>query len=225
MNRQNRITSSEENRPAVLGSFEGECADSNITNLNGLDITREVWENDSCIEIWRSIPGYESYYEASNLGNIRRINSKGSMQLKPWIGLGYKVVGLYVNNKRKDEFVHRLVVKTFLPNPKNNPQVNHKDGNKLNNCLYNLEWVTQSENAKHAYLNGLIIVDKEKKKACAKLGTDKVKVKILCKELNMIFDSISSAARHFNLDISKIAYASLNDKQVNGLTFIRIGDA
>ena len=64
---------------------------------------------------------------------------------------GYEIVSLWKNNKRKSFRVHRMVAELYLPNPHNKPQVNHKDGNKTNNKLENLEWATASENNKHKY--------------------------------------------------------------------------
>lgn len=63
---------------------------------------------------------------------------------------GYRFVRLTTEDGKKGYAIHRLVAQSFIPNPKNLPIVNHKDGNKLNNCVNNLEWVTQSENRKHA---------------------------------------------------------------------------
>jgi len=68
---------------------------------------------------------------------------------------GYPVLNLYSNGFSKQEYVHRLVAKTFIPNPENKRTVNHIDGIKTNNHVYNLEWATDSENIKHAYDNGL----------------------------------------------------------------------
>lgn len=68
---------------------------------------------------------------------------------------GYHEVLLSENGKTNQYRVHRLVAETFLPNPSNLPCVNHKDGNKLNNHISNLEWCTKSENIKHSYKNGL----------------------------------------------------------------------
>lgn len=68
---------------------------------------------------------------------------------------GYMRVCIYKNGKRSRLFVHRLVAKAFIPNPGNKREVNHKDGNALNNHAYNLEWVTPSENIQHAYDTGL----------------------------------------------------------------------
>lgn len=78
---------------------------------------------------------------------------------KPMIGhidrCGYREVLLSENGKTKNYLVHRLIAETFIANPENKPFVNHKDGNKQNNSIENLEWCTRSENAKHSYKNGL----------------------------------------------------------------------
>lgn len=97
-------------------------------------------------EIWKGIEGYESIYQISNLG---RIKSKIKI-LSPHISnCGY----LRIILKNKHYSIHRLVAKAFIPNPNNKPQVNHIDGNKTNNCVNNLEWVTASENQIHNYKN------------------------------------------------------------------------
>lgn len=70
-------------------------------------------------------------------------------------GTGYARVSMNLEGKNKEYFVHRLVAKCFVPNPDNLPVVNHKDGDKHNNHADNLEWVTSSENNKHAFATGL----------------------------------------------------------------------
>ena len=116
-------------------------------------------------EVWKNIKGYEGLYQVSSLGNVRRIDTimtvltphKGTFQktwkgriLKPISGV-YLGVDLCKKNKVKRVLIHRLVAETFLPNINNKPQVNHIDGNKHNNVLSNLEWVSASENGIHAY--------------------------------------------------------------------------
>lgn len=113
---------------------------------------------------WRSIKGYEGVYEVSNDGRVRRIAGWSNKnngyrhptgELKQDCVKGYPQIALYKNGEKKRFKVHRLVASAFLPNPLNLPQVNHKDGNKGNNNVKNLEWVTQSQNMKHARDTGL----------------------------------------------------------------------
>lgn len=111
-------------------------------------------------EIWKDISNYEGLYQVSNLGNVRSLShirkngkketqkylSKGRL-LKPAIqSVGYKFVVLSKQGKTKGYRVHRLVAEAFIPNPDNLPQVNHKDENKLNNNVNNLEWCTVAYN-------------------------------------------------------------------------------
>ena len=93
----------------------------------------------------------DSYdYEVNELGEVFRIrNPKPKYQSVN--RYGYKVVGLWKNNKATAKTVHRLVALAFIPNPENKPCVNHIDGNKQNNHVSNLEWVTYSENTVHSF--------------------------------------------------------------------------
>jgi hypothetical protein len=97
------------------------------------------------IEIWKSIEGYENY-EVSSFGNIRNKNT--GRVLKAAIMSGYYCLGLS-SGKTKTYSVHQLVAKAFISNPENKCQVNHKDKNKLNNNITNLEWMTNKENCVH----------------------------------------------------------------------------
>lgn len=106
-------------------------------------------------EIWKNINFLNNYYQISNKGNIRHIKSKRINILKPHKDKnGYLIISLYINKKFQTFKLHRLVAQAFIPNPDNLPQVNHKDGNKLNNCVNNLEWCTCRENINHAVKNG-----------------------------------------------------------------------
>ena len=107
------------------------------------------------MEEWRDIPGYESFYQVSNLGNVRSIRFNKVRNMKSWDSHGYRAVELCINNNRYIVGVHQLVALAFIPNPGNKPEVNHKDRNRSNNNVENLEWVTQSENVAHAYRNGV----------------------------------------------------------------------
>ena len=115
------------------------------------------------IEIWHPCAGFETHYEVSNLGNVRSLER---MVMHPLGGKkiqyartlkqgkasnGYLIVSFSVDKIKSNQSVHRLVARAFIPNESNKPQVNHKDGNKHNNHVENLEWVTRSENGLHAY--------------------------------------------------------------------------
>ena len=103
-------------------------------------------------EIWANIKDYEDY-QVSNLGRIRSYKNNKVIILKGWIqNTGYLTITL--NNKKYS--VHRLVAETFIHKEKGKDYVNHIDGNKLNNCVDNLEWCTCKENIQHAYKIGLI---------------------------------------------------------------------
>ena len=115
-------------------------------------------------EIWHPCVGFETHYEVSNLGNVRsieRVANNGHNNgfrklplrvLKPACGKsGYLLVSFSIDNIKSSQNVHRMVARAFITNESNKPQVNHKDGNKQNNCLDNLEWATASENGLHAY--------------------------------------------------------------------------
>lgn len=113
-------------------------------------------------EVWKDIKGYEEYYQVSNLGKVRSlprfVNGKNNSLVfrKGRIIVGgvmkyYKGVLLYKNNIRKTVKIHRLVAEAFLPNPNNLPQVNHKNGDKLDNRVENLEWCSAHENNLHKY--------------------------------------------------------------------------
>jgi hypothetical protein len=120
-------------------------------------------------EIWKDIPGYEGKYKISNYGKVvsyswtrffgtdnkARIDYP-EIQKKIHINKdGYPVVGLSIKGKEKKFRVHKLVALTFIPNPENKPEVNHKDANKQNNHVNNLEWATHQENMDHCFALGL----------------------------------------------------------------------
>lgn len=113
-------------------------------------------------EIWKDIAGYEGKYQVSNLGRVRSLqyhNTKGIRRigyLKTAVdNKGYLRCALSKNNKLTTFKVHRLVASAFISNEENLPQINHKDGNKLNNHVKNLEWCNNSQNQLHAYATGL----------------------------------------------------------------------
>lgn len=101
-------------------------------------------------EIWKPVVGYEGLYEVSSLGRAKWL--KHNKILKPFLmQKRYLMVNLSKEWIVKNITIHRMVVKAFIPNPKNKPQVNHKNWIKTDNRLENLEWCTSSENHLHSY--------------------------------------------------------------------------
>ena len=119
-------------------------------------------------EIWKDVIGWEGFYQISNFGNVksleRQVYNKGhkcyrvqyGRVLKPAIAShGYRMVHLLNGKISRSVCVHRLVIEAFIPNSENKKETNHKDGNKLNNNVDNLEWATYTENINHALNTGL----------------------------------------------------------------------
>lgn len=157
------------------------------------------------LEVWKSVDGYNDWYEVSNLGRVRSIDryvtySDGRVQfyhgqyLKSSIQLsGYCTVGLRTRSSRKTVSVHRLAAKAFIPNPENKREVNHMNGDKADNRVENLEWVTTKENQRHARLCGLDRPD-----------TNPQCRRIRCIETGEIFYSVHECARRFNVSDATI---------------------
>lgn len=159
-------------------------------------------------EIWKDIKDYEGLYQISNYGRVKRlskqkrnynINTKNydiiilpdkivTPQLNQY---GYYRIGLTKNGKRKCYSVHRLVAQSFIPNPENKLQINHKDENKQNNCVDNLEWRTAKYNANYGTRN-------------KRTGRKQMKL-ILCVETGVIYKSLSEAGKSTGLSIGNIS--------------------
>lgn len=137
----------------------------------------------------KDIQGYEGMYAVTSCGKVYSYKSKKF--LKPYkMKSGYLQVSLCKNSKQKKYSIHRLVQKTYLSNPDNLPQVNHKDENKENNALPNLEWCDQKYNSNYGTHVQRVA------KACGK--------PIYCIELNRTFDGARAAARELGLQQSNI---------------------
>lgn len=124
-------------------------------------------------EVWKPVKGFEGLYEVSNTGKVKslprtvnayngwprtfpeKILTLHSSKLTKRHPKPMYHVELWKDNKRVVRMIHRLVAETFIPNPDGKPQVNHKDGNRMNNSVENLEWATCAENSEHAYRTGL----------------------------------------------------------------------
>lgn len=140
--------------------------------------------------MWKEIPWTKGAYSASDEGYIKSNDRLGvdgrrlkGIVLKPWLGNhGYLMVNLLVEGKSYRCLVHRLVAEVFIAEVSSNMEIDHKDGDKLNNAANNLEWVTRKENLRRAKNLGLIIVSerqKELRKQISVIGREKNKKSIL----------------------------------------------
>lgn len=132
-------------------------------------------------EVWKDVKGYEGKYQVSNQGRVWSVGSQ-----KYLYGTanhdGYLSVHLTAKNgKCKKEFIHRLVAIAFIDNPEIKPEVNHKDENKQNNCVENLEWMTHVENSNYGTRN--------------KRAGESNSIDIYCIELDKVFHGIREAGR------------------------------
>lgn len=108
------------------------------------------------MEAWKEVPGTNGKIEVSSTGRVRSVLRGKPFELKTQKDQkGYHRLRVTIDREKKSFKLHRLVAQAFIDNPEGLPQVNHIDGNKDNNHVSNLEWVSNSENARHAIANGL----------------------------------------------------------------------
>lgn len=151
---------------------------------------------------WREIKGYEGLYWVNQYGDVK---NKDGLLLKQAINTsGYKYVRLCKYKRQyKWFFIHRLVAMSFLENPENKPDVNHKDGDKFNNHVSNLEWVTKREN----HLHRVYTLNKTNSKWKPKT--------ITCVETGKKFKSVAEATKYCGLkSLSSISQVINNNRKV-----------
>ena len=135
---------------------DGNACNNILTNLK---YSNKYPKNDLPDEIWKDMKGFEYKYEISNLGRINNFfdDCEPYNPFKNSVSTANYIICILYDEKgkMKSKLYHRLLAETFILNPENKAEVNHIDGNKLNNSLNNLEWVTRSENINHALKIGL----------------------------------------------------------------------
>lgn len=165
---------------------------------------------------WKQI--YNLNYEVSDSGTIRNKKRRNLMTQFKIGRTDYLAVFLEVDGKQKIHAVHRLVAIAFLKKRDGCKEVNHKDGNKRNNHISNLSWVTRSENMKHMYDTGLKTYKPMHYKG--KFGAEHNRSKsVICKESGFFYGSMSEAARELKIDVSSVSWAIKHNKPIYGMHF------
>lgn len=173
------------------------------------------------VEVWAPVTDYIGLYEVSNLGRVRSVDKvrqyvnkagkavnysvKGRVLINQTDFAGYSTVMLYSSQGRKTFKVHRLVAQAFISNLSGRDVVNHKDGNKSNNSVTNLEWVTQQENCSHACETGL-----------------RSAIKVRCVQTGKCFSTVAEAERYFKFGAGCIWHAIKTNRLTHGLHFVKL---
>lgn len=154
----------------------------------------------------KQIENYPNYY-ISLTGDVFSLKTMKFLKQQNH-PMGYKVVNLTLkNSKQKIELVHRLVAKTYILNINNKPHINHIDGNKSNNLIFNLEWCTHQENMRHAWDNGLNKTSEKQReigkiniKKAVEIGSKLKRKKIIDTSNGKIYDYAKDAANDLGLN-------------------------
>lgn len=175
------------------------------------------------LEEWKNIKGYEGLYQISSRGRVKSVEKviphkiHGEWHLKEKIlksginGAGYCYVILFDKDKKQNNLrIHRLVAEHFLEEVDGNNTVNHKDCNRLNNNIENLEWCSDKENSVHAWSNG----------RCEKIR-DKTycEKKCMCVETGTVFNSVKEAGGMFKRAASNVSKACKHGTSCAGVHF------
>lgn len=164
-------------------------------------------------EVWKDIKGYEGMYQVSSFGRVKsipRYRVSGKIMDVACNG-HYWRIKLSKNGKSRRVMLHRIIAEAFIPNPENKPQVNHINGNKKDNSIENLEWVTISENQIHAIKTGLRPIK-------TKTGTKVINTKTM-----RVFESIKEASREKGIDRCYLAL-KLKGELKNNTNYMFLSD-
>lgn len=160
-------------------------------------------------EEWKKVNGF-TRYEVSNMGRVRNIHTKELKAIRR-TKTGYCITDLKENGKQKTSYIHRLVAEAFIPNAFSLPCINHKDENKANNCVDNLEWCSIDYNNKYGTHN-------ERIRATKTLTHGKKIAQIDCMTGNVlnVYDSITEGAKAASVTKQAISYAIAKDTHTAG---------
>ena len=155
-------------------------------------------------EFWKDVPGCDGFYQVSNFGRIKSL--KSNIILKPQKEKnGYLRFKLKFGTKFKSVLAHRIVAMAFIPNPENKPQIDHKDGNRINNKADNLCWVTQTENVNNPITRKTFV---------NKFAFQVIQLKN--NEVIEMFDSVTKASKKTNISAHNILQCIKGKKEIAG---------
>ena len=170
-------------------------------------------------EVWKDIVGYEGKYQVSNLGRVKSLNYRGNTNKEVIMTItknknGYLKIGLSKNNKRKNYLIHRLVAQAFIDNPNKYDEVNHKDEDKSNNRVENLEWCTHKENC---YYGTRIKRSSENRKGKYTGNKNPNSKKVRCITTGEIFNTMKEAAERYNMKYLGISNCCTGRYKTSGI--------
>lgn len=187
-------------------------------------------------ETWMPVKDYEDSYMVSSFGRIKSLrrcvrNTSVSFRTVPEKILkltslydGYYGIALNRDSHPKYFKVHRLVAEAFIPNPDNLPVVNHKDGNKKNNHVDNLEWVTVEKNNEHARITGLTPPPSQKFSQSGRDHAIQSRRPVMLLETGQVFESRQAAADFLHVPILRVFDSLRYHKSIAGTTFVDVDD-
>lgn len=151
----------------------------------------------------KTIPGYNYMIDESGLVKSARTGKR----IKPYLSMGYLKIDLYKDGKRRKVFIHQLIGECFLNESYfESAIINHKDGNRLNNSVQNLEWVTYSQNIKHAY-DFLGMKCPARKKGSESIHAIRIKQLSISGEFIKVYGSITEAIKEYGSGVEKVLYS------------------
>lgn len=168
-----------------IRDYQNEINWDYVSQYSKLSNSFRIEFNNKIIEVWKNIPGFEELYQASTFGRI--MNKQNNIILKEYSHYkGYKMVNLLTKEKYKLYTVHRLIGLTFIEKIKDKNQINHKNGDKSDNRIFNLEWMNGSENCKHKFdILGYKLPNRIKKEKQFKIKNDTKSKEVKQYDLNM----------------------------------------
>lgn len=170
-------------------------------------------------EIWRPVVGYEGLYLISSTGQIVRTKDFRPMKFSVDKD-GYFEVGLTKDRKQSWYRVNRLVALTFIPNPDRLPIVHHRDNDKQNNRIENLEWASVSYNTKHAIDTGRLVIDTNRLKNIAKIRGQNLSKAVRCVETEVMWPSIQNCSSDIGLGRDALSRHIYSGKPYKGYTYV-----